>query len=123
MGNVLIVEDDRDLLDVLAEIIRDEGYAVTTALDGATALASLRNDRPSLVLLDLVMPGIDGWGVRAQMLAEPGLAEVPVVVFSGVDLERPEEERLQAAAIFNKPPDFPRLLDVIETHCKRVPAQ
>src|SRR5262245_18680407 len=69
---ILIVDDDRELRDVLRLILLEEGYRVTVATDGAGALESLRAGlRPAMILLDLMMPGMNGWSFRDALLADP----------------------------------------------------
>jgi CheY-like chemotaxis protein len=81
---VLVLDDDHDLLAVLRVILEEEGYDVTVASDGDGALALLRSGlRPAVILLDLMMPGMNGWSFRDELLADPTLAKIPVVVLSG----------------------------------------
>jgi CheY-like chemotaxis protein len=80
---VLIVDDDPDVAAVLADLLQLEGFSVASALDGAAALAQLRDGlRPCAILLDLMMPVMDGWAFRADQLADPALAPIPVLVTS-----------------------------------------
>ena len=84
--SILIVEDDSDLREALSEVLRDEGYSVESAADGREALDRLRRDlRPSLILLDLTMPVMNGWQFRAEQRRDPALSEIPVVVLSAGD--------------------------------------
>src|SRR5262249_27660442 len=82
-GCVLVVDDDADVRGMLAQVLELEGYDVVTAADGREALRRLEERRPFLVLLDLMMPGMNGWQFRAEQLKQPGIADVPVVVLSG----------------------------------------
>jgi CheY-like chemotaxis protein len=79
---IMVVEDDLDLRDTLADLLSLEGYAVVTAVDGRTALDWLRNGgpEPHVIILDLMMPGMSGWEFRRQQLADPALAHIPVIV-------------------------------------------
>jgi CheY-like chemotaxis protein len=80
---VLIIDDDSGSRESLAELLSDKGYTVETAQDGADALAYLRSgQRPGVILLDLMMPGTDGWDFRAQQKRDPSLAEIPVIAVS-----------------------------------------
>jgi signal transduction histidine kinase/CheY-like chemotaxis protein len=87
LGRVLVVDDDADTRSLLTLLIRahDATIAVSTAEDGPTALEAMRAAKPDLVLLDLLMPGIDGWQVLSAMRAEEALREIPVVVVSAQD--------------------------------------
>jgi two-component system chemotaxis response regulator CheY len=83
---ILVVEDDRDTRDVVAELLREEGYSVTTAENGRLALDRLRHgDLPALILLDLRMPVLDGWTFLDVQRDVPGIAAVPVLIFSTVE--------------------------------------
>jgi CheY-like chemotaxis protein len=110
-GPILLVEDDPDLREGLVLLLSEEGYEVVTAEDGRQALASLRTHaRPAVILLDLMLPVVDGFEFRVQQRQDPALASVPVIVLSGGgDLER-KAGPLAAAACLPKPIDVPALL-------------
>ncbi len=99
---VLVVEDDEDIRETVAELLRAEGYSVATAGNGAEAIAYLRTNRkPCLMILDLMMPVMDGWAVLATLRDDPELAPaLPVVVMS-------------AAATLAKPVAVDVLLDTV----------
>jgi CheY-like chemotaxis protein len=100
---VLIVDDDADSREVLAETVKQEGYNVATAVHGAMALDYLRGaSTPSLILLDLNMPVMDGWGFLAERNRDSSLRAIPVVVISG---QRGAAERVSAlnAGYLQKP--------------------
>jgi CheY-like chemotaxis protein len=113
-AQILIVEDDPDFRDALVVALRSEGYGVRTAGDGSEALAVLRGPTPpSLVLLDLMMPVMDGFEFRVQQLQDPGIAAIPVIVFSsGGDLSE-KTARLHVDACLKKPLDLGELLGLI----------
>ena len=117
MAQILITEDDSDIREDLAEILRDVGYTVATATNGAEALAYLKSQPPPcLILLDLMMPVMNGWDFRSQQLADEALRAIPVLVLTGVaDLQR--VKTLQAAAVLTKPFKLEPLLAVIGRHC------
>ena len=77
--SVLIVEDDRNISDLLRLYLEKEGYAVTTAADGGEGLAKFRSIQPDLVLLDLMMPVMDGWSVCKAIRAE---SQTPVIMLT-----------------------------------------
>jgi CheY-like chemotaxis protein len=82
-ADVLIIDNDEDVRLSLTDMLEDHGYSVQVAADGAAGLALLRSGyRPCVILLDLAMPGMDGWDFRAAQLREPALADIPVVVMS-----------------------------------------
>lgn len=116
MRNVLIVEDHADLREMLAVLLESEGFQVQTASNGAEALSAMHQRRPSVILLDLMMPVMDGWQLRAEMLADPALREVPVILLSGVhDLEEVGAS-LGAVASLRKPVTLSALRPLIAVH-------
>ena len=110
---VLIVEDDPDLLVVLRVNLTAAGIDAILAGDGTTAVERIQRERPDAVILDVMLPGIDGWQVLEQLhaLGDPA----PVVVCSGKknpqDVDRAES--LGATAYITKPFDIDRLMDAV----------
>jgi CheY-like chemotaxis protein len=114
---VLIVEDDDDLREMMAQLLSLEGFHAAAVANGQEALDYLKHeDVPDLILLDLMMPVMDGWEFRRQQQADPALAGVPVIVFSAVDHSRAGD--VSAAAILTKPLDFDRLLALVRSYCE-----
>jgi CheY-like chemotaxis protein len=115
---VLIVEDDADLREMMAQLLSLEGYRAETASNGREALKYLeRGDRPDVILLDLMMPIMDGWEFRRRQVENPELAQVPVVVLSALDQARAAD--LGGTAFLKKPLDFDRLLELVRRFCWR----
>lgn len=85
MNVVLVVDDEFGVAEVLQFILEEEGYRVLTAINGKQALALMAEDRPDAVILDFMMPLLDGPGVLAAMQADDGLRAVPVVMMSSLD--------------------------------------
>ncbi len=113
---VLIVEDDADLREMMAQLLALEGYVATTVANGLEALEYLeRGDKPDVILLDLMMPVMDGWEFRRQQQAVPTLANVPVIILSAIDQRRAAE--VDAVAFLKKPLDFDRLLELVRRFC------
>jgi class 3 adenylate cyclase/CheY-like chemotaxis protein len=84
-GTILVVDDDEGNRDLLARRLAREGYAVRTAPDGAAALAALAAAPADLVLLDVMMPGIDGYEVLRRLKQDPATGDVPVLMISALD--------------------------------------
>ncbi len=114
MSRALIVEDDRDMREGLAMILDAEGIEARTAADGARGLALLSDGwRPDFILLDLMMPVMSGSQFRQAQLADPALADIPVVVVSGRhDLDN-AAQALRPTAVLQKPFSMRDLLAVI----------
>ena len=104
-GQILIVDDERDVHVLLTEVLRGEGYEVATAADGAEALEYLRAAPalPSLILLDLMMPNVDGWQFIEERSRDRRLAEIPVVLISGQVAARETARALGVASYIEKP--------------------
>jgi len=109
---VLLVEDDDHLREATADALRDSGIDVVEAADGEQALAVMRDELPCLVLLDLMMPVMDGWEVARQMAADPVLSQVPICVVSAVSHQAPA----QARHVLSKPASLASLLAVVRQH-------
>ena len=96
-GDILIVDDDSDIRSMMSRRLRDEGFGTTEAASGDAALLSMRTAMPALIILDLVMPGLDGFAVL-QRVRERGLT-VPVLIVTGKDLTAREHETLQQGLV------------------------
>lgn len=117
---ILLVEDDFDVREALAETLRDEGYTVDCAVDGEQALAYLRaGNRPGLILLDLMMPRMSGSEFRMVQRVDPSLAQIPVVLLSADGRMEEKAKALQTDGAIRKPIDLDELLGIIETFRRR----
>jgi len=107
-SRILIVDDDPNLLVVLAEQLRDDGYDVSTARDGQEALRRLEAGWPDLILLDLMMPRIDGPELARQIKAE---ADLPIIIVSAIDTAGSKAAMLDEVAedYVAKPYHYPEL--------------
>lgn len=111
---VLIVDDDETIRGFLIDLLADEGYETRVACNGAEGLEILHGWRPDAIMLDLMMPVMDGWSFRAAQRALPGAADVPVIVLSaGRDLADSVTDFAPAACLA-KPFDLVPLLDTLE---------
>ena len=114
---VLIVEDDEDLREMMAQLLTLEGFQTATVANGREALEYLHQaSKPDVILLDLMMPVMDGWEFRRQQQADPSLAPVPVIVLSALDSNR--AATLDATAFLKKPLDFDHLLSLVRAYCR-----
>lgn len=107
---VLVVEDDEGIRDALCDLLESEGFDVFSAIHGRDALEKLRGKgvRPDVILLDLMMPVMDGWAFRSEQQKDPGLADIPVVVITAS--RQADLASLNPRAFLKKPIDFDELL-------------
>ena len=115
---VLIVEDDADLREMMAQLLSLEGFQSATVANGREALEYLHNGhpKPEVILLDLMMPVMDGWEFRRKQQADPDVADVPVIVLSALDRARAAD--VDAQAFLKKPLDFDLLLQLVRQYCQ-----
>jgi len=116
-GTVLVVDDDMEIRETLAGVLDEEGYAVATAVHGREALDQIHAGlRPSLIVLDLMMPVMDGWQFLEERAKDEQLRQVPVVIVSATpdNLQPPD-----TCAFVRKPMRLDDLLDVIAREVSR----
>jgi len=113
---VLIVDDDRSAVRALSDLLRDEGYAVTGVLNGAEAWNYLNSSTPPcLIVLDLIMPVMDGWEFRRRQLADASFRAIPVVLTTAVPPGADKE--LADVPVLRKPIVLEELLDRVAASC------
>jgi CheY-like chemotaxis protein len=93
---ILVVEDDQIQRERARGWLAGQQWIVQEAADGREALARLREDKPDLILLDLMMPEMDGFAVVAALQKEPGWRDIPVIVITSLDLDAGDRERLNS---------------------------
>lgn len=121
VSQILVVDDEPAIRTFLVEGLTDAGYAVTTASNGAEALQRVGECRSDAVLLDLLMPVMDGLTFLRKRQAQPDLARVPVVVLTAAGMEMLRAAtKLRATAVLSKPLDLDVLSTVLE-HVLRQP--
>lgn len=117
-GTVLVVDDDQDIREIVSEVLSLRGYDVAVATDGRQALQWLAGGgRACIILLDLMMPDMNGWEFREAQLRDPELADIPVVVLSGVGNPPAYAEALAADQILPKPVDLTGLTEAVARFC------
>lgn len=96
---ILLVEDDRFLRKAAEATLRQRGYAVVTAADGEEALRQAAAEAPDLILLDLIMPKLQGFEVLRRLKGDPGTAGIPVIVLSNLGQERDVQQAMEGGAV------------------------
>jgi CheY-like chemotaxis protein len=115
-ASVLVVDDDPNLVRLMSKFLKLEGFSPVTAGNGLEALSYLRVcGDASVILLDLRMPVMDGWAFRREQRTDPVIANIPIVILSGVETDHVHE--LDAAAAFHKPVSFPEIVGVVRRLC------
>jgi len=118
---VLIVEDDEDIRSALVEVLEDGNYRLLQAANGAAALQELRaaDPAPCVILLDVMMPVMDGRQFRAEQQSDPGLSGIPVVVITAHADATRTAAQMAAAGFLSKPIDLGILLQTVDQFCSR----
>lgn len=81
---LLVVDDDPAVREGLEELFRRQGFQVLTAIDGEAGLQAVRDERPDLMVLDVAMPGLDGFRVATMIKSDPALTQMPIILYSGL---------------------------------------
>jgi two-component system response regulator MprA len=112
-ARVLVIDDDEHILALLGEVLGMEGYEVVGAIDGIDAIGALRRSRPDVILLDLMMPRVSGWGFTERYAREPG-PHAPIIVLTAVASQVVRMPEQGVARIVPKPFSVDALLRHVE---------
>jgi CheY-like chemotaxis protein len=113
---VLLVEDDPDVLGMMDQLLRLEGFTPVTAMNGREALRLLKTGlQPEVILLDLMMPVMDGWAFRRAQRADADIAGIPVIVLTAA--AHISHDELEAVAVFRKPVPLDDVIAVLTRLC------
>jgi len=117
MKRILLIEDNELNRDMLSRRLQKRGYEVVMAIDGETGVAMARTQTPALILMDVSLPGIDGWEATRRLKAAPETRLIPIVALTAYTTPGDREKALAAGCddFDTKPIDLPRLLEKIET--------
>ncbi len=117
---VMIVEDDRDVRDSVREALEDHGYQTVGASQGKEALELLRSSaaRPCIILLDMMMPVMDGWAFRKAQMADPALSSIPVIVLTAHSSASDTARDMGAVGFLRKPLTLQELLTAVKQECR-----
>lgn len=116
--DILIVEDEQSLCDLLASVLEAEGHRARKAGNGLEALHEIEEARPNLILLDMMMPVMDGWQFIARMRANDEWKTIPVVLITAVYDMSSLESRTGARAILTKPFDIELIVDAVDLYAE-----
>jgi CheY-like chemotaxis protein len=119
-ATVLVIDDEAVVRDLMQRFLSKEGFRVLTAANGEDGLRLAREQRPDAITLDVMMPGLDGWAVLSQLMADPQLADIPVIMLTIVDDKR-TGYALGASEYLTKPIDRERLMAMLTKYRRDLP--
>ncbi len=99
MSKILVVEDDKFLREMISRKLDKEGYDVIQAVDGEKGEIKIKEEKPDLVLLDLILPGIDGFEVLERVKKDPSVSEIPIIILSNLGQKSEVERGINLGAI------------------------
>lgn len=99
MPKILIIEDDKFLRELIVKKIKSEGYEVLEAKDGDEGLIKFKEEKPNLVLLDLILPGIHGFDILAEVKNDPLISGIPVIILSNLGQRDDVEKGISLGAV------------------------
>jgi CheY-like chemotaxis protein len=116
---VLVVDDDPDIRESLETVLGIHGHPVATAADGTEAIEVLRRQPgpPCLILLDLMMPGMNGFELRAELEADPSFSHIPIIIITGAGVLVDDKASSLRAEVLRKPFDLKALLSTVKRFC------
>lgn len=116
---ILVVDDDTDIRETIIEVLEENGHRALAAANGTEALAALRamGEPPCLILLDLMMPIMDGRAFREAQQADPELARIPVIILSAFRDSAETAKELEATAYLPKPVSIDALMSLVDAYC------
>jgi len=95
---ILVIEDDKFLRKVINKKLSREGYEVIEAVDGEKGLKAIKEEKPDLILLDIILPEMDGFEVLAEIKEDPVLSQIPVIILSNLGEKKEVEKGLKMGA-------------------------
>ena len=96
---ILIIEDDKFLRELISQKLTKEGFPISEAIDGEEGIKKIKEEKPGLILLDLILPGIDGFEVLSQMKEDPSVSSIPVIILSNLGQKEDVEKGLKLGAV------------------------
>jgi CheY-like chemotaxis protein len=116
MTKILLVEDNEMNRDMLSRRLQKQGYEVVLAVDGEEGLAKAQNDSPALILMDMSLPGVDGWEATRRLKGAPQTQKIPIIALTAHAMTDDRDKALAAGCddFDTKPVELPRLLSKIQ---------
>jgi len=96
---ILVIEDDKFLRELISQKLTKEGFKLLEAMDGEEGVKKIQQEKPDLILLDLILPGLDGFEVLTQAKQDPALSEIPVIILSNLGQKEDIERGLKMGAV------------------------
>lgn len=121
MTKILLIEDNELNRDMLSRRLQKRGYEIVMAVDGETGVAMAQSEAPALILMDMSLPGIDGWEATRRLKAAPETCHIPVMALTAHAMPSDRDKALAVGCddFDTKPVELPRLLEKIETLLNR----
>ena len=116
---IVVVEDNRDINDLLSLILEEEGYRVVSVTDGREALEAAREHKPDLITLDLALPGKDGWALARELQEDPTTENIPILVISAYTREMDAPLRRQVSRVISKPFYITQVINEVDAILRR----
>lgn len=117
---ILVVDDSESICTAIAFLIGIEGHTALTAFDGEEGVRAAQQHRPDVILLDIMMPVLDGWGAMRQLRASPATAGIPVIALTALRLSQEQLDEAGFDGYLSKPVPPHRLVDEVNRACARV---
>jgi len=119
VNRILLVEDDPAIRSLILELLAEEGYDVHVAVDGQSGVRAARSNRPDLILMDLMLPVLDGMAATRQLKRDPATCQIPIIAISAGTNLRIHANDLPADGVVAKPFDLDTLLAAITVQLRR----
>jgi CheY-like chemotaxis protein len=114
-NDVLVVDDDEDMIEVIELVLQDAGYTTRSALNGKQALEAIETEMPALIVLDMLMPVMNGWQFASEFHARYGNG-VPILVATAAEHVQRRGDEIDAAGVLPKPFEVSDLLRLVARH-------
>ena len=116
---VLIIEDEKLIIVSTQMVLEAAGFRVESATNGEDGIGKAKSQSPDLILLDIMMPGIDGWETLTRLKRDAATANIPVVIFTAREHSRGHQKSAEMGAVdyFRKPFEPDELIELVEKHC------